>query len=56
MDCDDLGIGDIVGLFQKLAGQLRAALADGYGTVSTVAGVGVGAQDHPSGAAYRSRI
>ena len=49
MDCDDLGIGDIVGLFQKLAGQLRAALADGYGTVSTVAGVGVGAQDHPSG-------
>ncbi len=49
VDGDDLGIGHVVGLAQELAGQLGAALADGHGAVGAVAGVGVGAQNHPAG-------
>ena len=50
MDGDHAGIGDVIGLAQKLLDQLRAALADGHGAVSAVAGMGVGAEDHPSAA------
>ena len=46
VDGNDPGIGDIIGLVQKLLDQLRAALADGHGAVSAVPGVGIGADDH----------
>ena len=37
---------DIVGVAQQLLCQLAAALAHGYGTQGTIAGVRVGTQDH----------
>ena len=46
VDGDDTGIGDIVGVAQKLLCQLATALAHGHGAQSAVAGVRVGAQDH----------
>ena len=46
VDGDDAGIGDIVGVAQQLLCQLAAALAHGYGTQGTIAGVRVGTQDH----------
>ena len=41
-----LGHGGVPGVLQQLLGQLRAALAHGHGAQGTIAGVGVGAQDH----------
>jgi len=46
VDGHDAGIGDIVGVAQQLLCQLAAALAHGYGTQGTIAGVRVGTQDH----------
>ena len=46
MDQHHFGIGHIPGVFQKLLGKLRPALAHGHGAKGAVAGVGVGAQDH----------
>ena len=46
VDQHHLGIGDVPGVAQKLLGKLRAALAHCHGAQSTVAGVGVRAQDH----------
>ena len=50
IDGDHAGIGDVIGLAEKLLDQFRAALADSHGAVSAVAGMGVGAEDHPSAA------
>ena len=49
VDGNHLGIGNVISFFQQLAGQLRAALANSHAAVSPVAGVGVGAQQHPAG-------
>ena len=49
VDGHDLGVGDVIGLAEELPGQLGAALTNGHGAVGAVAGVGVGAQNHPAG-------
>ena len=46
VDGHDAGIGDIVGVAQQLLCQLAAALANGHGAQSAVAGVRVGTQNH----------
>ena len=46
------GVGHIVGAAHQLFGQLAAALAHGHGAQGTVAGVGVGAQDHTAAAGH----
>ena len=46
VDGNDAGIGNIVGVTQKLLCQLATALAHGHGAQSAVAGVRVGTQDH----------
>ena len=52
VDGDDTGPGEVVGPSHQLLGQLAAALTDGHGAQSAVAGVGVGAQDHPAAAGH----
>ena len=49
VDGDHLRIGDVIGFFQQLPGQLGPALADGHRPVSAVTGVGIGSQDHFAG-------
>ena len=47
---DHAGIRKVVGAFEKLFCQLAAAFAHGQGPERTVAGVGVGAEDHAAAA------
>ena len=51
-DENDLRRGDVVGVFQQLLDDLRAALPHAHGAQRTVAGVAVGAQDHAAAAAH----
>ena len=39
-------ISDVIGLLEELLAELSAALTDRHGTEGTVAGVGIGAEDH----------
>ena len=52
IDGDNAGVGHIVGAADQLLGQLAAALADGHRAQRTIAGVGVGAEDHPPAARH----
>ena len=56
VDGDDAGTGEIVSAAEQLLGQLAAALAHGHGAKSTVAGVGVGAQDHLAAGSHRLTV
>ena len=44
--------GDVIGVFQQLLHDLRAALAHAHGTQSAVTGVAVGAEDHAAAAGH----
>ena len=52
VDGNDLRTSEVIGAAQKLLGQLAAALADRHGAQCTVAGVGVGAEDHLAAAGH----
>ena len=52
VDCNDTGVGEVIGALEKLLCKLAAALADGHGAEGAVAGVGVGAEDHAAAAGH----
>ena len=52
VDQHHLGGGDVIGVFQQLLDDLRAALAHPHGADGAVAGVAVGPQDHPPAAGH----
>ena len=53
---DDAGHGHVVGASHQLLGQFAAAFAYRHGAQSAVAGVGVGAQDHPAASGHHFPI
>ena len=49
-DKDDFWLFDIPGIVKELLGQFAAAFSDRHGTVTAIAGMGIGSQDHFSAA------
>ena len=49
---NDAGAGEVISPSHQLLGQFAAALADGHGAQSAVAGVGIGAKDHSAAARH----
>ncbi len=52
IDRNNTGISYIISIAEELLAQLAAALTDSHGAERTVAGVGIGAQDHPAASGH----
>ena len=52
IDRDNTGIGDIIGVLEKLLAELAAALSDGHSAQSAIARMRIRAQDHLSAACH----
>lgn len=56
IDADDTGIGNVIGIFEKLFNQFPAAFANSHRPQGTITGMAVGADDHIAAAGHFSRI